>query len=143
MEYETNSHCKYLIALHLILVVKYRKKLLVGEIGEFVKDTFTRISERSEFDIEEIEIDKDHVHVLLRITPRFSVSQHVRRIKQQTNKDLWLKFPTLKRNFGLKKHFGLTGTLFALLATLPQRSSENTSKNKVSLSIHPRDIASL
>lgn len=67
MDYETNSHCKYLIALHLILVVKYRKKLLVDEIGDFVKDTFTRISERSEFDIEEIEIDKrsskDHAEI--------------------------------------------------------------------------------
>ena len=109
MEYETNSHCKYLIALHLILVVKYRKKLLVGEIGEFVKDTFTRISERSEFDIKEIEIDKDHVHVLLRITPRFSVSQHVRRIKQQTSKDLWLKFPTLKTQFWVEKTFWSDG----------------------------------
>lgn len=109
MDYETNSHCKYLIALHLILVVKYRKQLLVGEIGEFVKDSFARISERSAFDIEEIEIDKDHVHVLLKITPRFSVSQHVRRIKQQTNKELWLKFPGLKTQFWAEKTFWSDG----------------------------------
>ena len=113
MEYQTNSHCKYLIALHLILVVKYRKQLLVGEIGESVKDSFSRISEKSEFDIEEIEIDKDHVHVhvhvLLRITPRFSVSQHVRRIKQQTTKELGFKFPTLKTQFWVEKTFWSDG----------------------------------
>jgi putative transposase len=37
MEYQTNSHCKYLIALHLILLVKYRKQLLQGEVGDFIK----------------------------------------------------------------------------------------------------------
>ena len=41
MEYETKSHCKYLIALHLILVVKYRKQLLKGDVGDFVKQKIT------------------------------------------------------------------------------------------------------
>ena len=109
MEYETNGHCKYLIALHLILVVKYRKPLLVGEIGESVKNSFLRISEKSEFKIEEIEIDKDHVHALLKITPRYSVSQHVRRIKQQTTKHLWLEYPILKKQFWVEKTFWSDG----------------------------------
>ncbi len=43
MEYETKSHCKYLIALHLILVVKYRKKLLQGDLGEFVKQKYLNL----------------------------------------------------------------------------------------------------
>ncbi len=44
MEYETKSHCKYLIALHLILVVKYRKQLLKGDVGDFVKQKITEIA---------------------------------------------------------------------------------------------------
>ena len=54
MEYQTNSHCKYLIALHLILVVKYRKQLLQGDIGEFVKLKVLSISETSDFSIKGI-----------------------------------------------------------------------------------------
>lgn len=69
MEYETKSHCKYLIALHLILVVKYRKQLLQGEVGDFVKRKIIEIASFSEFEVEEIEVDKDHVHILLTISP--------------------------------------------------------------------------
>lgn len=109
MEYQTNSHCKHLIALHLILVVKYRKQLLMGDVGDFVKESLQKISETSDFSVEEIEIDKDHVHMLLTITPRFSVSQHVRRIKQQTNKKLWDEFPALRKKFWLEKTFWSDG----------------------------------
>jgi putative transposase len=84
MDYQTKSHCKYLIALHLILVVKYRKQLLVGQLGQFVKEIITQLSTQSDFEVEEIEIDKDHVHVLMTISPKYSVSQHVRNIKQLT-----------------------------------------------------------
>ena len=59
MEYQTNSHCKYIISLHLILVVKYRKQLLHGEVGEFMKMTVLDISESSDFTVEEIEIQKN------------------------------------------------------------------------------------
>ncbi|WP_152968970.1 IS200/IS605 family transposase, partial [Pseudoalteromonas sp. P1-26] len=65
MEYETKSHCKYLISLHLILVVKYRKPLLNGRQGEFVKKTVFDVSLSSDFRIEEVEIDKDHIHMLI------------------------------------------------------------------------------
>ena len=56
MEYQTNSHCKYLIALHLILVVKYRKQLLQGEVGDFVKLKIIEIASRSEFNMEEVRL---------------------------------------------------------------------------------------
>ena len=81
MEYETKSHCKYLIVLHLILVVKYRKPLLDGRLGEFVKKTVFDVSISSDFRIEEVEIDKEHIHMLITIGIRYSVGQHARRIK--------------------------------------------------------------
>jgi putative transposase len=109
VEYQSNSHCKYLIALHLILVVKYRKPLLIGGMGEFIKASVLFISEVSDFSVEEIEIDKDHIHILLRISPKYAVGQHVRRIKQQTNKLVWQKYPALKRQFWFEKTFWSDG----------------------------------
>ena len=109
MEYQTNSHCKYLILLHLILVVKYRKKLLQGDVGECVKRSVLGISEVSDFLVEEIEIDKDHIHIIMRISPRYAVGQHVRRIKQQTNKLIWRECLWLKREFWLEKTFWSDG----------------------------------
>ncbi|WMS94801.1 IS200/IS605 family transposase [Pseudoalteromonas sp. HL-AS2] len=109
MEYDTKSHCKYLIALHLILVVKYRKQLLKGDVGDFVKQKITKIAERSEFNIEEIEVVKDHIHILLTISPNISVASYVRRIKQSTTQSLWSRFKWFKKQFWVKKTFWSDG----------------------------------
>ncbi len=82
MEYQRNSHCKFLIAIHLILVVKYRKKLLKGGLGLVMKNSLMSLSQNSEFEIEQMEVDQDHLHILMTISPRYSISQHVRRIKK-------------------------------------------------------------
>jgi putative transposase len=105
MEYQTNSHCQHLIALHLILVVKYRKQLLQGEVGDFVKLKIIEILSRSEFDLEEIEVNKDHIHILLTISPTICMASYVRRIKQSTTESLWRKFGWLKKQFWLEKTF--------------------------------------
>jgi putative transposase len=109
VEYQTNSHCKHLIALHLILVVNYRKQLLIGDLGQFIKDSTLEISEVSDFSVEVIEIDKDHIHILMRISPKYSVSQHVRNIKQMTTSRIWRAFPALKKQFWLEKTFWSDG----------------------------------
>jgi len=109
VEYQTNSHCKYLIALHLILVVKYRKQLLKGSVGDFIKKSVIELSKRSDFSVEEIEIDKDHVHILMTISPKYSISQHIRNIKQVTNHDVWEEFPALKSQFWREKTFWSDG----------------------------------
>ncbi|WP_220465476.1 IS200/IS605 family transposase [Colwellia sp. BRX10-3] len=83
--------------------------LLIGGMGEFIKASVLGISEVSDFSVEEIEIDKDHIHILLRISPKYAVGQHVRRIKQQTNKLVWQKYPALKRQFWFKKTFWSDG----------------------------------
>ncbi|MBL0711134.1 MAG: IS200/IS605 family transposase [Colwellia sp.] len=63
------------------------------------------MSELSDFSVEEIEIDKDHVHILLTISPKYSVSQHVRNIKQMMTNQIWGHFPALKKQFWLEKTF--------------------------------------
>jgi putative transposase len=109
MDYQTKSHCKHLIALHLILVVKYRKKFLIGELGDFAKRQTIEISARSDFNVEEIEIDQDHMHILITIGTKYSVGQHVRRIKQATTQKLWQAFPNLRRQFWKEKTFWSDG----------------------------------
>ncbi len=67
------------------------------------------ISQKSDFSVEEIEIDRDHIHILLRISPRYAVGQHVRRIKQQTNRLIWSRYPNLKKQFWLENTFWSDG----------------------------------
>jgi len=65
-----------------------------------VKDIFKRIESKSEFLIGIMEIDKDHIHLLVSYPPKVSISSIVRKLKQESTIALWKHFPAY-----LSKHF--------------------------------------
>jgi len=79
-QYHSKASAKYLLKIHLILVCKYRKQLLI-EIGEDCKQIMFEISKISNFTIDTMEVDKDHIHLLLDIEPKISVSSIVNRLE--------------------------------------------------------------
>lgn len=64
--------------------------MLVGQLNDDVKHIFLSIAENSDFEIEVMETDQDHVHFLIRYIPRLSIAQIVRRLKQESTRQLWL-----------------------------------------------------
>ena len=107
--YKSKNHSKYSLKAHLIFVVKYRKPLLTSDISCAVKTKFLQIAERSNFDIELVETDKDHIHLLTDYEPKVSILQIVRRLKQESTYTMWQNYKSL-----LKKHFSLMGISFAV-----------------------------
>lgn len=81
-DHSTSSSAKYLLLYHLILVCKYRKKLLTGEDKDFIKSEMLAISQNYDFEIEHIESDEDHIHLMVSSKPRISCSQIVRVLNQ-------------------------------------------------------------
>lgn len=59
-DYEHSNRHKYYLKCHLIFCIKYRKKLLVGKFNDTIKCILKGIAEKSDFDIEIMESDKDH-----------------------------------------------------------------------------------
>ena len=86
--YISKYRSKYYLKAHLIFVCKYRKKLLTTFIDKSVKETFNRITSRSDFDIEILETDEDHIHMLISYPPHISVTSIVRRLKQESTMSL-------------------------------------------------------
>ncbi|MBC7838197.1 MAG: IS200/IS605 family transposase [Nitrospiraceae bacterium] len=62
---------------HLVWAPKYRKWVLQGAVRERVRELFLEIAAHHGFEIEELEVDKDHVHVLLSFPPKYSIGQVV------------------------------------------------------------------
>jgi len=81
-EYISKNHSKFLIKYHMIPVCKYRKKLLIGSVEYDMKQIMQKISNFSDFDIEVMETDKDHIHMMICSEPKLSPLQIVRRLKQ-------------------------------------------------------------
>ena len=81
--YGRGGHSKFSMKVHLIFVVKYRKKLfvtkqLVGDVKQFMYDGAIKYGYR----ILEMETDKDHIHILLDYRPNVPVSLIVKQLKQ-------------------------------------------------------------
>ena len=69
--YNTTSSCKFSIKFHIILVCKYRKKLLVPPISDDIKNILYDISKMKDtkFTIDVMETDKDHIHLMIDCLP--------------------------------------------------------------------------
>ena len=90
-EYQTLSHAKVSLKYHMIFSTKYRRKIL-NPIRESVLSAFKEVENRSDgIKILCVELDKDHIHLLIRFKPRYSIEQVVRRLKQVTTYLIWLK----------------------------------------------------
>ncbi len=104
--YISNSHGKFYLKIHLIFVCKYRKKLLEGKLDEDLKQIIFEICQNSSFAIDVMETGKDHLHILLNVTPVYSISSIVNRLKSISTNRIWrLYHKTLKRHFWKEKTF--------------------------------------
>lgn len=110
MQYHRQNRRKYLLLFHVIFVVKYRKKILKNDLAETVKLSVLECAKASSFDVPEMEVDQDHLHMMIDLSPSYSISQLVRRLKQTTNNALWERHGSyLRRQFWLERTFWSDG----------------------------------
>jgi putative transposase len=108
--YITTNRSKHYLKIHLIFVCKYRKPLLMGNLNEDMKTILENITNNSDFSIEVMESDINHIHFLIRYIPRLSVSSIVRKLKQESTKQIWsLYSDVLSQEFWLEKTFWSDG----------------------------------
>ena len=108
--YITTNRSKHYLKIHLIFVCKYRKPLLIGNLNEDMKTILENITNNSDFNIEVMESDINHLHFLIRYIPRLSVSSIVRKLKQESTKQIWCLYSdVLSQEFWLEKTFWSDG----------------------------------
>jgi putative transposase len=101
---------KYSLKCHIVFCVKYRKKLLSRKhIADTTKETIIGC-ETDDFRIQVMEVDKDHIHLLVDYTPDVSISQIVRLLKQMTTSKLWFCYEAeLRQQFWKEQVFWSSG----------------------------------
>lgn len=123
--YNSKNHSKFILRYHIILVCKYRKNLMI-QYGEFVKENMLSISQKYDFIILEIEVDKNHIHLLVESEPKVSPLMIVRVLKQQTTIRLWNKFSDKLRQYFWKERTFFTDGYF--VSTIGEVSTETLRK---------------
>lgn len=90
--------CVANVKYHIVFCVKYRRKILDGEISIFLKDTILDIAKDKNFKIKAMEIGQsDHVHLFVSAHPKYSIGQIVKWIKGISGIKLFKKFPDLTK----------------------------------------------
>ena len=95
-EHIYHRHNKSLLLYHIVLPIKYRKKVITKEIGSSLKDICEGISERYEINFLEIGYESDHVHFLIQSVPSLCLSEIIMKLKSITAKRLFQNHPELK-----------------------------------------------
>jgi len=108
--YVTTNRCKHYLKCHLVFVCKYRKKLLIGQLRDDMKAIFISIANISDFEIEVMESDINHIHFLIQYIPRLSITAIVRKLKQLSTFEIWRKHDLfLSKNFWKEHTFWSDG----------------------------------
>mgnify|MGYP001565716866 CR=1 FL=1 len=88
--------CKY----HVVWIPKYRRKVLYGQLRQYLGDVFRELVSQRESCVEEGHLRPDHVHMLISIPPKHAVSEVVGYVKGKSAIYVARYFTTRRRNFG-------------------------------------------
>ena len=100
----------YSLKVHIGLVTKYHKQLLIGSIADDVKQKILDIANTRSYEIIAIETDKDHIHFLLSYDTTDRVYDIVKIVKQETTYHLWQKYSSvLSKKYWKEKTFWSDG----------------------------------
>ena len=103
MSYESLCHSRWDCKYHLVFIPKYRKQTLYGKIRKFLGPVFHELARQRDCTIIEGHMVKDHVHMMIKIPPKYAVSQVVGYIKGKSAIAVARQFSGKQRNFNGEK----------------------------------------
>ena len=96
-KYNTLNHCKFLLQYHIIWCPKFRFNVLKNGIDESLKSILFKISDRYGYEIKEIEVMPDHIHIFISTKPTVAPSDVVRTLKSISAIELFKQYSELKK----------------------------------------------
>lgn len=93
------SHTKWECKYHIVWIPKYRKKALFVELRKYLGEILRELAKQKECEVLEGHLMPDHVHIMLSIPPKYSVSQVVGFIKGKSAIHIARNFQGRKKNF--------------------------------------------
>ena len=99
---DTLSHTKWLCKYHIVFTPKYRRKAIFGQYRESIGQILRQLCNYKGVEIIEGHLMPDHVHILVSIPPKYSVSQFMGYLKGKSSLMIFERFANLKYKFGNK-----------------------------------------
>ena len=99
MQYKLDKGCHsvYAIQFHLVMCVKYRKKILIGGLDNRLKALTKEVAMHFKVGIIQQETDGDHIHILFSSRPSLAISRFINALKSVTSRKLRKEFPDVMK----------------------------------------------
>lgn len=97
MKLDSNAHSVFSLNYHLILVVKYRRKVINDEISNRAKEIFEYISPKYNIILQQWNYDIDHVHILFKAHPNTEISKFINAYKSASSRLIKKEYPQIRQ----------------------------------------------
>jgi putative transposase len=108
-KYKKLSHAIYYCVYHIVWVPKYRYRVLSGAIKELLERDIRGMSEWLGCEVRELNIQVDHVHMVVSIPPKVSISEYLGTVKGKTAIKLFKSYPGMRVKPYWGNHFWARG----------------------------------
>ena len=124
-EYKSTSHCKYLCQYHIIFRPKFRFFVLGSSIETSLKEIFQDVADEHEYEIAQMEVTPDHVHLFVGAKPTVAPIDIVRTFKSVVAIKIFRKHPKLRSSYGKR---GSLWSVGKFISTIDDVSSDTIGK---------------
>ena len=107
-QYNSLSHTKWMCKYHIVFTPKYRRKIIYNQYRESIKEILKELCRYKGVEIIEGHMMPDHVHLLVSIPPKMSVSSFMGYLKGKSALRIFDKHANLKYKYG-NRHFWARG----------------------------------
>jgi len=99
-EFKKLSHSLYECKYHLVFCPKYRYRILGGDVGEYVQQQiYSLCQQKEDVDVLEVNVQADHVHMILIIPPKYAVSNVMGYLKGKLALRLFNRYEQLGKRY--------------------------------------------
>ena len=96
MKLDNNNHSVFAMYYHLILVVRYRKKVFDDSVSDYARSIFEKIAPSYNISLLEWNHDADHVHILFKAQPNSELSKFINAYKSASSRLIKRDFPEVR-----------------------------------------------
>jgi putative transposase len=105
---ESLAHTKWMCKYHIVFCPKYRRKIIYGQVRASIRDIIRDLCKWKGVEIIEGHLMPDHIHILVSIPPKYSISAFMGYLKGKSAMMIFERHANLKYKFG-NRHFWATG----------------------------------
>jgi putative transposase len=114
MELDSNNHSVFMMFYHIVLVTKYRRKVIDDIISSRLKEIFEYISPTYNINLHEWNHDEDHVHILFKAQPNSELSKFINAYKSAASRLIKKEYPIIRQKLWKQQFWSRS---FCLLTT--------------------------